>query len=157
MKPTVYIETSVVSYLTAKPSRDLIVAAHQQLTHEWWEKARPKVECFVSPFVTQEAARGNKEFAEKRLAAIEEFSILVVNEEVGELARKYFARLGLPEGARLDAAHLAIAGWHKMDYVLSWNCKHIASARVQKLLREVNEVLGLHTPIVCTPEELMEV
>lgn len=157
IKPTVYIETSVISYLTAKMSRDLIVAAHQQLTHEWWEQIRPNVECCVSPFVNQEASRGDEKFAVRRLAAIASFSVLTVDGEVEELAEKYLRHLGIPEKARFDAAHLAVAARHKVDYVLSWNCKHIASARVQKLLREVNDKLGVHTPIVCTPEELMEV
>ena len=157
MKPTVYIETSVISYLTARMSRDLIVAAHQQLTLEWWEQIRPEVECFVSPFVSQEASRGNEKFAGRRLDAIALFSVLTVDEEVEELTGKYLAHLGIPEKARFDAAHLAVAARHKVDYVLSWNCKHIASARVQKLLRELNDKLGVHTPVVCTPEELMEV
>lgn len=157
MKPTVYIETSVISYLTAKPSRDLIVAGHQQITLEWWEKVRAQVTCFVSPFVIQEVARGDKEFAQRRLAAIAEFPVLALNEAIDELARKYFISMTIPEKSRIDAFHLAMATWYRMDYVLSWNCKHIASGRVQKMLRELNAHLGVHTPVMCTPEELMEV
>ena len=118
---------------------------------------RQEVECFVSPFVIDEAARGDDEYARKRLEAIADFSVLQVNEEVEALAREYFAALNIPEKARIDAFHLAVAAWHKMDYVLSWNCKHIASGRVQKMLQDTNARLGIHTPIVCTPEELMEV
>jgi len=154
---SVYIETTIISYLTAKPSRDLIVAAHQQITSEWWASVRPEVECFVSPFVIDEATRGDDEDARKRLEAIADFSVLQVNEEVEALAREYFAALNIPEKAKIDAFHLAVAAWHKMDYVLSWNCKHIASGRVQKMLQDTNARLGVHTPIVCTPEELMEV
>lgn len=80
-----------------------------------------------------------------------------VNEEVEALAREYFAALNIPEKAKIDAFHLAVAAWHRMDYVLSWNCKHIASGRVQKMLQDTNARLGIYTPIVCTPEELMEV
>ena len=107
--------------LTAKPSRDLIVAAHQQITSEWWSSVRPEVECFVSPFVIDEATRGDDEYARKRLEAIADFSVLQVNEEVEMLAREYFAALNIPKKAKIDAFHLAVAAWHKMDYVLSWN------------------------------------
>ncbi len=82
---------------------------------------------------------------------------LQVHEEVEALAREYFVALNIPEKAKIDAFHLAVAAWHKMDYVLSWNCKHIASGRVQKMLQDTNARLGVYTPIVCTPEELMEV
>jgi hypothetical protein len=154
---SVYIETTIISYLTAKPSRDLVVAAHQQITSEWWANVRPEVECFVSPFVIDEASRGDDEYARKRLEAIADFSVLQVNQEVEALAREYFAALNIPEKAKIDAFHLAVSAWHGMDYVLSWNCKHIASGRVQKMLQDTNARLGVYTPIVCTPEELMEV
>jgi PIN domain len=157
MPSSVYIETTIISYLTAKPSRDLIVAAHQQTTSEWWAKVRQTVECFVSPFVIDEAGRGDDVYARKRLEAIANFPVLQVNKEIEALAQQYFAALDIPEKAKIDAFHLAVAAWHKMDYVLSWNCKHIASGRVQKMLQDTNARLGIYTPIVCTPEELMEV
>lgn len=157
MKPTVYVETSIVSYLTARPSRDLIVAGHQQITIEWWDSVRPQVDCFISPFVIEEASRGDQEAAQKRMAALMGFTILKVNDEVRNLAERYFEAIDLPGKARIDAFHLAIAVWHGTDYLLSWNCKHIASARVRKILAEINETLSIHTPVICTPEELMEV
>jgi len=157
MKPSVYIETTIISYLTAKPSRDLIIAAHQQITAEWWMDVRPQVDCFVSPFLIDEASRGDATYAQKRLDEIVDFTVLAVNEEIEDLAQQYFAALQIPEKAKIDAFHLAVAAWHKMDYLLSWNCKHIASGRVQKMMQTVNARLGVHTPIVCTPEELMEV
>jgi hypothetical protein len=80
-----------------------------------------------------------------------------VNEAIEELARRYFAAINIPEKARIDAFHLAMAAWHKMDYLLSWNCKHIASGRVQKILQELNAHLRVHTLVLCMPEELMEV
>jgi len=157
MKPSVYIETTIISYLTAKPSRDLIIAAHQQITSDWWTDVRPQVDCYVSPFLIDEASRGDAIYAQKRLDEIVDFTVLEVNEEIEDLAQEYFAALQIPEKAKIDAFHLAVAAWHKMDYVLSWNCKHIASGRVQKTLQEINLRLGVHTPIVCTSEELMEV
>ena len=157
MKSTVYVETSIISYLTARPSRDLIVAGHQQITADWWDGIRSQVDCFISPFVTEEASRGDTEAAQRRIDAIASFAILEVNEEVRDLAQNYFQAINLPDKAKIDAFHLAIAVWHRMDYLLTWNCKHIASARVRKILVEVNETLGIPTPVICTPEELMEV
>ena len=157
MRSSVYIETTIISYLTSKPSRDLIIAAHQRITDEWWADVRPQVDCYISPFLIDEASRGDPVYAQKRLDEVVAFAMLEVNEQIEDLAQQYFAVLQIPEKAKIDAFHLAVAAWHKMDYVLSWNCKHIASGRVQKTLQEINIRLGVHTPIVCTPEELMEV
>ena len=157
MKPTVYIESTIISYLTARPSRDLIVAAHQQMTIEWWEDVRPNVEGFISLFVNQEISRGDEEAARKRIQAVKDLPVLEINDEIQKLAEKYFIELEIPEKARLDAAHLAVAVWHEMDYLLSWNCRHIVSGRVKKSLEEINATLNLKTPVLCTPEELMGV
>ncbi len=157
LKPSVYIETTIISYLTAQPSKDEMIANHQRITAEWWANVRPQVECFVSPLVIGEASRGDAVYAQKRLEAIADFVRLDVNEEIDALADKYFEGLQIPEKAQVDAVHLAIAVWHKVDYVLSWNCKHLASARVQKRLQQINMRLKVHVPVVCTPEELMEI
>ncbi len=157
MKPSVYIETTIISYLTSKPSQNLIVAAHQQITDEWWTDVRSQVECFVSPFVIDEASRGDAVYSQKRIDAIDGFAVLKINEEIEDLAKEYFDALQIPEKAKIDAFHLATAAWHEIDYVLSWNCKHIASGRVQKTMQKANVELNVHTPIVCTPEALMEV
>ena len=157
MKPTVYIESTIISYLVAKPSRDLIVAAHQQLTTEWWDLIRPEVECFVSPFVIQEISAGDEEAANKRVELIKDIPVLELNQEIQKLAQQYFDSLDIPEKARLDASHLAVGVWHEIDYLLSWNCKHIVSGRVKKVLEKINSQLDIKTPVLCTPEELMEV
>lgn len=157
MKPTVYIETTIISYLTSRPSRDLIVAGHQQITADWWEDVQPRVECFVSPFVIQEASRGDSAMAARRLDAISRFPVLRENETVGELARRYFEKMNIPERAKIDAFHVAIATAYAIDYLLSWNCRHIASAQVQRTIQNLNDELGIRTPVMCTPEALMEV
>jgi predicted nucleic acid-binding protein len=156
MKPTVYIETSVISYLTAQVSRDLVVAAHQQLTVEWWEQALPTFEPFVSPVVLEEIARGDPDAAERRMKAASAFKVLEVTPEVRDLAEYYFAAIDLPEKARADAYHLALAVWHDMDYLVTWNCTHIAGGRVKLIVQRVNAGRALASPIICTPEELME-
>lgn len=157
MKATVYIESSVVSYLTARPSRDLIVAAHQQVTLEWWENVLQEVQPFVSELVLAEIGRGDPEASAQRLASVESFPLLDVVQEVDDLANRYFETLQLPDKALADAYHMALATWHGMDYLISWNCAHIASGRVQRALAEMNGQLDIRTPILCTPEELMEV
>ena len=134
-----------------------MVAAHQQVTVEWWETVRPNTDCFVSSFVIQEVSRGEEAAAQKRLASISGFPVLNLNEPIRELAEKYWVAIDIPEKARIDAFHLAVAVWHRIDYVLSWNCKHIASGRVRRALQGINDRLGIVTPVICTPEELMEV
>ena len=102
-------------------------------------------------------SRGDVSAASKRLEAIKDFSVLSLNDDVKELANKYLKGIELPDKAKIDAFHLAFAAWYKVDYLVSWNCTHIASARVRKLLEKLNNQLNIQTPIICTPEELMEV
>ena len=157
VKPTVYIESSVVSYLTAQVSRDLVVAAHQQLTAEWWQQALPQFEPFVSSVVLEEIAKGDPEAAKKRMNSVATFGIPEVSPEVRDLAESYFTAIEMPEKARADAYHLALAVWHGMDYLVTWNCTHIASGKVKLIVQKINAGRGIESPIICTPEELMEV
>jgi predicted nucleic acid-binding protein len=156
-KPSVYIETTVVSYLTARPSRDLVIAAHQQVTLEWWESALPFLEPFVSVIVVEEASRGEPEAASLRLERISSFPVLEVTREVRELADLYFTQTQIPGKARADAYHLALATFHGMDFLVSWNFSHILSATIRTIIQDINTSRGIHTPFICTPEELMEV
>lgn len=120
MKSTVYIETSVISYLSAKPGRDLIVAAHQQITIDWWETALPHYDAFVSPIVLDEISRGDINAVQARLEKVSAFLILEVLPEIRNLADIYFSELDIPEKARADSYHLAIAAWHGIDFLVSW-------------------------------------
>ena len=155
MKKTVYIESSVVSYLTAKSSRDLVIAAYQQITREWWNSESTKYDCFVSDFVFDEISRGDSNAASERMKAIENFKKLSLNQTVLDLAKHYEKGLGIPEKSKLDLYHLAISVGNGMDYILSWNFKHIANAFIREKLFEINSALGLRTPTICTPEELI--
>jgi predicted nucleic acid-binding protein len=157
MKPSVYVETSVISYLTAQPSRDLVVAAHQQITAEWWKQALPQLDVFVSSVVLEEIGRGDPDAAQRRAEAVSAFEVLEVMPEVRDLADCYFAAIDLPERARADAYHLALAVWHGMDYLVTWNCTHIAGGKVKLIVQRVNAAQGIESPIICTPEELMEI
>ncbi|MGA1874213.1 MAG: type II toxin-antitoxin system VapC family toxin [bacterium] len=153
---SLYTETSVISYLTARPSRDLIVAAHQQITYDWWEKILPKYEAFISPIVLEEISKGDLQAAQLRLERKAAFPVLEVLPEIHDLADRYFSEIKIPEKARADTYHLALATWHGIDFLVTWNCIHIANGNIRKVLEEINSGYGIRTPVICTPEELME-
>ena len=153
-KPAIYVETSVVSYVVARPSRDLIVAAHQQLTVAWWEEQRQNYDLFVSQIVIEEARAGDPETAERRLAAIENLRLLDINEEAIQLAQNLIKSHAVPEKAARDALHIGVACVGAMDYLITWNCKHIANAKTRTLIEKTCRSGGYAAPIICTPEEL---
>lgn len=155
-KPTVYIEPTVIGYYTASRTRDLIVAAHQEITWEWWQSVLPRLDPYVSQIVFDEISRGDAEAAERRLAVVREFKVLEMTADIASLANRYFNALNIPEKARNDSFHLALAAHHGMDYLVSWNCTHISSGRVRNVVSAINERMKYATPIICTPEELME-
>jgi len=153
---TVYVETTVISYYAARRTRDLIAAAHQEITLEWWEKALPLFEPYVSQIVFDEISRGDTEAVQSRLAAVRTFGVLEMTPAVAALADAYFMALEIPDKARNDSYHLALAVYHGMDYLVSWNCTHITAGRVRTIVETINDERGFNTPTICTPEELME-
>ena len=155
MKPRVYVETSLVSYLTARPCEDLVHAAYQQVTREWWA-GRGAYELYVSQFVLDEASRGDTEAAARRLATLEEIAILEATDEATALAEELLSRGGLPLQAQVDAFHVAVATVHGMAYLLSWNCKHIANASLRSRIEAICRFVGFEPPVICTPLELVE-
>ena len=154
MKPKVYLETTIISYLAARPSRDIIIAAHQELTNEWWENRRRRFDLFVSQLVIQEAKAGDKDAAQKRLSILESIPLLELNEKVISLARILLDE-AIPPKAVEDALHIAVSAIHGMDYLLTWNCKHIANAEKEHAIATVCRSNNFEPPIICTPEELM--
>ena len=155
MKPKLYMETSFISYLTARPSRDLIVAGQQQVTREWWENRSSQFEIYISQLVIQEAKDGNEEAAAKRLKTLENIPLLDLKVEALDLAEKFVRSKALPEKASDDALHIAVAAIYGLDYLLTWNCKHIANAEIQKDISRISFEEGYELPIICTPYELM--
>ncbi len=155
MKSSVYIETTIISYLVARPSRDLIVAGHQQLTHEWWEKRRPIFNCYVSQAVLDEISKGDPEEIKKRQAVSNTLLLLDVNDEVAELAEEFLHKRILPTKAAQDAVHIAVAATNGLDFLLTWNCTHIANASIEGRISKLCRERGLQSPVICTPEELM--
>ena len=153
---TIYLETTIVSYLVSNPSRDLIVSAHQQITHEWWDIAQKRFKLFVSEAVLEEIRGGDSEAASRRQEFIKGLPILGLNKDVRELILNYEKNLGLPKRARVDLVHIAFAVAYEMDYLLTWNCSHIANGEVIRRLLRLNQGLKRVTPLILTPEELLE-
>ncbi len=152
----IYIESTIPSYVVARPARDLIQAARQQLTRDWWDSQREKHELFGSQIVLDEIAFGEKAMAQLRLDLLQSVPLLQVTDEVKALARQVLESGLLPRTADRDAAHIALASAYEMDILLSWNCRHIANAAIQARLRRLADDYGYTLPVICTPEELME-
>lgn len=156
MKESIYLETTVVSYYVSRPSRDVIALAHQEITREWWHKAKMRFDCFISQIVIEEARMGDEEAVKRRLEELKNFPHLELTDKVEEIAQIYIKRLEIPAKSFRDAVHLAVASVHNIDYLVTWNCTHIANGEIIKKLMSINENICIHTPIICTPEELME-
>lgn len=154
-KQTVYLETTVVSYFSARPSRDIVQLAHQEITRRWWQHAARRFDLFISELVIEEAAAGDSKAAAQRLDVISSFPLLQLNEAVENLAVAYMSGLHLPEKYARDAAHVAVAAIHGIDYLVTWNCTHIANGEIIRKIVRINAQFGYATPIICTPEELM--
>ena len=150
-----YLETTFISYLVARASRDLILAAHQQATQEGWDSRRKEFECFVSPVVIDEASAGDPTEVQKRQAIIAGLAVLEITADAESLAQAIMAAGMLPPHAVRDAAHVAVATVHGIDYMLTWNCKHLANAQIARRMALVCEEHGHKMPVICTPEELM--
>ncbi len=157
MKPKVYLETSVISYLTARPSRDIIVAANQQTTQEWWESRLAKVDVYISQLVVKEVSSGDRDAVTKRLEVIAGFPLLDITSEAVKLAERLIAEKVIHRQAAEDALHIALAAANGMDYLLTWNFKHIANAVMRANVEAVCRKNGYEPPVICAPVEFMEV
>lgn len=156
MSQRVYLETSVVSYLTARPSGDLIVAGHQLITRRWWAGHRVNFEVFISEAVVDEASAGDPAAARLRLEALSGIPLLEPVPTATAVARQLVSEQIVPMKAVVDALHLGIAAAHGVDYLLTWNCKHIANALLRRRMENICRKMGVEMPVICTPEELLE-
>jgi predicted nucleic acid-binding protein len=156
MTESVYVETTVISYLTARPSRDLLVAGHQQVTRQWWDERRRDFKLVASQLVAQESAAGDAEAARERTKAFEEIELLEAGAAALGLARKLIEKGAIPEQAGADALHIALAVTNGITYLLTWNLKHIANAAVRSRIEKVCREEGYEPTVICTPEELLE-
>ncbi len=156
MKQRVYIETSVVSYLTARPSRDIIIAAHQELTREWWDECFTRFDFIISELVEHEAGQGDASASRARLEVLQDLGILAMTDEAVSLAEHLVSDGPIGHESAADALHIAVAAVNGIDYLVTWNCKHIANAVHRNTIEDLVEKAGYACPVICTPEELME-
>jgi predicted nucleic acid-binding protein len=152
---TVYLETSFISYLVSRPSNVPIILGHQQTTHLWWKNRRSSFECFTSQVTIDEASAGNAQEIQKRLSVLRDIPLIDVDVDSTILTKAIIDSAILPPHAFPDAAHIAVAASHEIDYLLTWNCKHLANAQIRRRITKVCEAAGYKMPLICTPEELM--
>lgn len=152
----IYVESTIPSYVAARPARDLLQAARQQLTRDWWDLQREKRELFTSQVVLDEIAFGESEMANRRLELMADITLLESTGQAGELTRSIMNSRLLPVKAEGDGAHIALATVHQMDILLTWNCRHIANAFILGRLRRLIESCGHSAPTICTPEEFLQ-
>lgn len=155
MKSKVYLETTIVSYLVAAPTKDLVQAAHQQLTRQWWA-GRHRFDLFVSRVVGAEARRGDATAGARRVRALRGVPWLAGGRRGARLAEALLRTGALPQKAQVDAVHVGIATVNGIDYLLTWNLRHLANAVLRGKIEETVRAAGLVPPIICTSEELME-
>jgi hypothetical protein len=154
---TIYIETSIISYLTAKPSDNLLASAWQKTTADWWETRRSRFKLYTSQLVLEEASRGDSAAAQRRIDVLKKIPLLKTTDEVIILAKSFLKQGALPSKAIDDAIHIALAAIYEMDYLLTWNCRHIDNAETKPVIRNLCITQGVVCPEICTPSELMGV
>jgi hypothetical protein len=152
----IYIESTIPSYVVARPARDLLQAARQQLTRDWWDLRRSRHELFTGQLVLDEIAIGEREMAKRRVELMAGIKLLQATDEARELTRNIMDARLLPAKAEGDGAHIALATVHEMDILLTWNCRHIANAFILGHLRRLIESCGYVAPTICTPEEFLQ-
>jgi predicted nucleic acid-binding protein len=156
MKPSVYVETSVVSYLTSRPSRDVVVVARQQVTQTWWNSAQGQCELFTSPLVIEEASVGDAKYAEARLKLVEKLTVLDINDQARQIANRLLEADIVPSNAAADALHIGIAVAHGINFLITWNFRHLANAKIRSRVDAECTALGFRPTLICTCEQLPE-
>jgi hypothetical protein len=152
----IYIESTIPSYIVARPARDLLQAARQQITKGWWDLKRGDHELFTSQIALDEIAAGEREMARLRLELVADLAVLGLTAAAEALVDDILESGLLPRSADSDAAHIALATVHRTDILLTWNCRHIANATIEVRLRRLAQAQGYELPSLCTPEELLD-
>ncbi|OHD56199.1 MAG: hypothetical protein A2096_04760 [Spirochaetes bacterium GWF1_41_5] len=155
MRKSVYIESTIPSYYVAEPSRDIVLLAHQGITREWWNTDRQNYDLYISEIIITEISKGDSTYSEKRKMLIADIDELEMADGIVELTKEYFEKLHIPQKAANDAFHIAFTVYHNIDYLLTWNCKHMANPITRERLHKINASKGLITPEICTPDELL--
>ncbi|HBC86758.1 MAG TPA: DNA-binding protein [Lentisphaeria bacterium] len=152
----VYVETTIPSYLVGKRTDNIIILGHRQITSEWWQRRRKEYKLFISDVVIEEISAGNPSFAEKRIELLAGIPVLDYNPKIEPIAAKYMRHFSFPDKLFRDVFHIAYTVYYEMDFLLTWNCKHLANAHIKLELARFNSRLGFRTPEICTPEELLD-
>lgn len=152
---TAYIETTVPSYYVARPSASLIQAARQTSTRRWWDEGCSGFDLFTSQEALEEVGRGELAMAKERLELLQDAGVLEITEEVAALTKLLLSKQIVPAKAASDAVHIAVASVHRMDFIVTWNFKHIANPHIRTRLRDAVAATGAILPVICTPEELL--
>lgn len=153
---SVYLETTVLSYLVSLPSRDIVIAGHQQTTQDWWADRKNAFQCFISQVVLDEIGAGDPSEVKKRRSVADTLNLLAVTQDAEKLTEAIMKSRVLPPKAVRDAAHIAVASVHSVEFLLTWNCKHLANAQIAKRIAAICKSSGFQMPIICTPLELLE-
>ena len=156
MKPSAYLETTIVSYLTAWPSRDLVMAANQETTREWWSSRKDEFDLYISQPVIEESKAGDRDAAARRWDVLQFIPRLTLSADAEDLATLLAANVPLPPKAQTDALHIALAAVNAMNYLLTWNCAHIANAALRPEIEAICRRAGYEPPVICTPQELLK-
>jgi hypothetical protein len=154
-KQTVYVETTVVSYLASWPSRDLIIAAQQQMTHDWWAR-RHEYDLRISELVIEEASAGDPGAAADRLRILDNIPLVALSKAADELALTLVRELAIPAIALRDAIHVAAAATNGIEFLVTWNCRHLANLHQRGKIEEICRRSGYNPPLIGTPSELIE-
>ena len=157
MKPSIYLETSVIGCLAMRLSGVLRIAANQQTTRDWWDNHRQQFELFVSRYVIDECSDGDPVAAQERLAFLEGVPLLEISDTAEALAEALLNGVPLPPKATIDAYHISVAAVHGIEFLLTWNCKHIANPALRARIEFVCREMGYEPPVICTPQELLEI
>lgn len=154
LKPLVYIESSVISYLVSRPSRDVVIAGRQAISHDWWENHRHRFDLRISALIEEEISRGDSLAAQRRLQLIKDIPSLSISDEAVNLAKLLLSQGVVPKGSEEDALHISVASAQGVEYLLTWNFKHINNAEMKSGIFRVVESCGYACPQICSPEEL---
>lgn len=153
---SVYIESSVISYITSRSSKDIVTAARKSITIEWWEAYKDSFEVFISELVLEEIGAGDAFAASSRLAVVENIPVLITTDSAIFLAKALISENAIPSTSAEDAMHISIAAVQGIDFLLTWNFKHINNANTKNKIAKVITQNNYTCPVLCSPEELID-
>lgn len=154
MKKIIYVETTIPNfYYEARVEPEMV--ARKNWTREWWDNQRGHYQLVTSIAVIEELEQGDYPYKEQIIDMVKDIPLLDINMEIHDIVETYIKRKLMPADTWGDALHLALASFHGCDFLLTWNCKHLANANKFTHIRRLNTLLGLYVPALITPVELL--